>query len=143
MVRSTELRPERRSRPGRSSFQTMARLKTIPPLLAPGRAPLDRGGRGELARDAERRTVHAWRSWYSTKRWRELRLVVLRREGWQCSQTGVMLIGKAPAPNSPVVDHKVPHNGDPALFWDPDNLQAVSKAWHDTVKQAQERRGDF
>ena len=26
------------------------------------------------------------------------------------------------------------------LFWDPANLMTVSKAWHDKVKQAQERR---
>jgi hypothetical protein len=51
----------------------------------------------------------------------------------------VLLVGKFPAPHSPVVDHVIPHRGDPRLFWDEANLQAVSKVYHDSVKQAQER----
>ena len=82
-----------------------------------------------------------WRAWYRTKRWRALRLEVLKRDGWQCRATGVMLIGKYPADNSAVVDHKVPHRGDPELFWNIDNLQAVAKGWHDRDKQSMERRG--
>lgn len=30
-----------------------------------------------------------------------------------------------------VVDHKIPHRGDMALFWDKRNWQALSKACHD------------
>ena len=40
-----------------------------------------------------------------------------------------------------VVDHKVPHKGDPVLFWDVQNWQALCKTCHDQHKQAQERRG--
>lgn len=58
-----------------------------------------------------------------------------------CAKTGVMLIGKAPAPNSPVADHITPHRGDLGLFWDEQNLQAVSKEYHDRVKQRFEKRG--
>jgi len=36
----------------------------------------------------------------------------------------------------------VPHEGDPRLFFALDNLQTVAKAWHDSVKQARERRAD-
>lgn len=79
---------------------------------------------------------------YRTARWRALRLEVLRRDGWTCRQTGVLLIGKHPAPDSPVVDHIVPHRGDEALFWDPANLQAVAKGWHDAEKQRLERKGE-
>ena len=66
-------------------------------------------------------------------------LLILARDGYRCTQTGVMLIGKPPADNSPVVDHITPHRGDEALFWDANNLQSVSKRWHDTVKRGIER----
>lgn len=79
------------------------------------------------------------RSWYKSARWQRLRIEVLARDLYTCQQTGVLLVGKAPAPDSPVVDHKTPHRGDPDLFWDPNNLQAVSKEWHDSEKQRQER----
>jgi 5-methylcytosine-specific restriction protein A len=52
----------------------------------------------------------------------------------------VALTGKHPAPDSPAIDHIIDHNGNASLFWDRDNLQAVSKQWHDTEKQRQERR---
>lgn len=60
----------------------------------------------------------------------------------RCEQTGVTLIGKHPAPDSPVVDHIVPDRGDLALFWDEGNWQIVSKEWHDRVKQSREKRGE-
>lgn len=34
-----------------------------------------------------------------------------------------------------VVDHIKKHNGDPVLFWDPDNLQSLCKHHHDSAKQ--------
>ena len=83
------------------------------------------------------------KNWYNTAAWRKLRLRVLERDGYVCAQTGVVLAGKYPAPNSPVVDHKIPHRGDRALFFDERNLQAVSKAWHDSTKQALEKRGEI
>lgn len=82
-----------------------------------------------------------WRSWYYSRQWQSLRLAVLERDCYTCSQTGEMLIGKHPAPNSPVVDHIEPHHGNPDLFWDMDNLQAVSKAYHDVTKQVIEKSG--
>ena len=80
------------------------------------------------------------RGWYKSARWQALRQQVLVRDLYTCQHTGVMLIGKAPEPNSPVVHHKVPHRGDEQLFWDIDNLELVSKEWHDGEAQAQERR---
>ncbi|MDH6265525.1 5-methylcytosine-specific restriction protein A [Rhizobium sp. SG_E_25_P2] len=80
-----------------------------------------------------------WRGWYKTERWRRLREEVLIRDGYICQQTGVICSGKYPARNSPVADHKEPHRGDEALFWDINNIQTVSKEYHDTVKQKQER----
>lgn len=39
-----------------------------------------------------------------------------------------------------VVDHIVPHRGDPRLFWDEANWQPLCKRHHDRDKQSQERR---
>lgn len=40
-----------------------------------------------------------------------------------------------------VVDHIIPHRGDPKLFWDRNNWQGLCKHDHDAVKQSQERGG--
>ena len=40
-----------------------------------------------------------------------------------------------------VVDHIVPHRGDPALFWDRTNWQGLCKSHHSRDKQAEERGG--
>lgn len=80
-------------------------------------------------------------SWYNTTRWRRLRAEVLKRDGYVCQATGVALVGRHPADNAPVVDHIRPHRGDPDLFWDPRNLRAVAKSWHDREKQSLEKRG--
>lgn len=39
-----------------------------------------------------------------------------------------------------VVDHKIPHRGDQALFWDRSNWQPLCASCHSSVKQAEERR---
>jgi 5-methylcytosine-specific restriction protein A len=40
-----------------------------------------------------------------------------------------------------VVDHKKPHKGDPKLFWDEKNWQALCKPCHDAAKRMQEIHG--
>lgn len=119
----------------------MGKLKNLAPrlsVLAPrlGRAPGD-----EKARLKERDQNVEWRSWYGTERWKKLRRQVWARDHYRCQKTGVLCIGKYPADNSPVADHKIPHRGDPVLFWDPENVETVSKAYHDSEKQKQERAG--
>ena len=102
----------------------------------------------------------------NTARWQKLRLKILRRDAvdisdrphlmplhvlfrdspwlWPvCQKTGVLLTGAKFAPDSPVVDHIIPHRGDMVLFWDEDNLQTVSKAYHDKVKQSLEKSGRY
>lgn len=87
------------------------------------------------------RAVPAWRKWYSLKRWRDLRQIVIIRGNMTCAKTGVILSEIVNDPFSPVVDHIKPHRGDPALFWDIDNLQLVSKQYHDGDKKRVEARG--
>ena len=40
-----------------------------------------------------------------------------------------------------VVDHRIPHKGDAALFWDRDNWQPLCKPHHDREKQRIEKGG--
>ena len=40
-----------------------------------------------------------------------------------------------------VVDHRIPHKGDAALFWNQENWQALCKRCHDAGKQSQDRTG--
>lgn len=83
--------------------------------------------------------VPPWKAWYKLKRWQQLKLQVHLRDAYVCQRTGVLCDGVYPAPNSPVADHIRPHRGDPVLFWDPDNVHTVSKAYHDSEKQKQEQ----
>lgn len=117
----------------------MTALKTVRPRVTSVGSRFASQSHDGPDRDRQRAQSNAWRTWYTTARWRKLRVYVLRRDLYTCQRTGVLLTGKHPAPNSPVVDHKKPHRGDPDLFWDPENLMAVSKAYHDSEKQRQEQ----
>ena len=110
-------------------------LRTLKPRLTPMSARLKSPREIRDKRYSPDATV---RGWYKSARWQALRIEVLTRDLYTCRQTGVLLIGKHPAPNSPVVDHVVPHRGDERLFWDIENLQAVSKAYHDSDKRKME-----
>lgn len=119
----------------------MGRLTNLKPALTTMRPSVAYMPQGEQERNKARATL-PWRQWYNSKRWRDLRQQVLLRDGYQCQRTGVMCIGKSPAPNSPVVNHKRPHHGDPMLFWDIDNLETVTKAVHDGEVQREEKGRD-
>lgn len=115
------------------------RLINAPPRVAPGKPRVMVASGPD--RDKVRRATMPWRKLYNTPRWRALRLQVFARDGYVCQQTGEVLVGKHPAPNSPVADHIVQHHGDEDLFFDIDNIQTVSKAYHDSEKQRLERKG--
>jgi len=117
----------------------MARLTTVRPKVGAGKPRIDNSVADARRHDAVRRAEQDWRRWYKTKAWSLLRDQVLIRDGMTCCQTGVPLVGRGRAPNAPVVDHRRPHRGDRARFFDPGNCQSVSKLWHDSVKQAIER----
>lgn len=118
----------------------MGRLagRSLPSRIGGAKSRLVSERREVSGDDVHRRS----QNWYNTTAWKRLRRIVLSRDFYTCQMTGVALIGKFPAPNSPVVDHKTPHRGDRELFFDVNNLHAVSKEWHDRVKQGQERRGE-
>ena len=118
----------------------MGRLRQLKPTLG-GLEP--RLSRPTMV-DGKRVKVQPGAELYRTARWRKLQKRKVKENaeaGGFCEQTGVRLAGRYPSPSSPVVDHKRPHHGDPDLFWDEDNLQVVSKQFHDGEKQRQEKRG--
>lgn len=120
----------------------MGRLKALPPrvkAIGSRLQPAMTREESEAKRFRDRDAQQPWRQWYYSARWKRLRQEILVRDCYTCQKTGVLLGGKYPAGNSPVVDHVIPHRGDEALFWNPANLMTVSKEYHDRVKQAVER----
>ena len=123
----------------------MGRLTAPPKRLgrAPGRLGYQDRAAAERARDARRAQADNLRRLYATRRWRDpvdgVRARIVLRDGGACRMCGVLLVGPKHAPNSPVVDHIIPHRGCVVLFWDESNLQALCKRCHDTEKQKQER----
>lgn len=77
-----------------------------------------------------------WRAWYRTARWRRLRLKVFARDLFTCQCGCGRLEGNT---SLLVCDHKEPHRGSEALFWNEANLQTLLKSCHDGAKQKQEQ----
>lgn len=108
-------------------------LRTKPRL---GTTPGD-----EKARDKHRRNTQPWRAWYNTAEWQRLRQQCFKRDRYTCQRTGQACIGRGNAPDAPVANHKTPHRGDRALFFDLENLETVTKAVHDSLVQGDEKKG--
>lgn len=119
----------------------MPKIKMIKPLVGTLKPLIGRSPGDEKARYHERDENQPWRAWYYSRRWKELRKAVWVRDAYTCRKTGTLCIGRYPAGDSPVADHIIPHRGDPDLFWDINNVQTVSKEYHDSEKQGQERAG--
>ena len=113
----------------------MPKLTTLKPRLSklPQRLSTPR-----QVRDTRYSPDATVRGWYKSARWQALRQAVLVRDLYTCQHTGVILVGGKSQPNSAVVHHKCPHKGDEQLFWSIDNLEAVSKEWHDSEAQREE-----
>jgi 5-methylcytosine-specific restriction endonuclease McrA len=117
----------------------VAKLTSLRPRLSGLRsriasAPVDR-----VSFDRQR-DQRGWRKWYKTARWQRLRMSILRRDLFTCQWRGC---GRVEADTSLLVaDHRKPHRGDEALFWDADNLWCLCKRCHDSLKQRQERRDE-
>lgn len=116
---------------GRSRLTTLKpKLSALAPRI--GRLPNDER---ERHRERDRNLEH--RKWYKTARWQKLRMSVLVRDLFTCQMVGC---GKIEMTTSQLVaDHKQPHHGDEALFWDDQNLQCLCKPCHDKLKQKEER----
>ena len=73
-----------------------------------------------------------WSAMYASPKWKALRDATLRSEPY-CQFCG------APATE---VHHVRPHNGDPELFYDADNLMSICHSCHvkETQKESEERK---
>ena len=120
----------------------MARLKSAPPRLT---APLPRlaAPKDGAGRSAYRRKNTPGYALYSDRRWRGddkgvggLRWAILVRDHFTCRMCGAVHADT----RGLEADHIVPHKGDPALFWDRDNLWCVCGSCHATVCQSIEAR---
>jgi len=74
----------------------------------------------------------ATRRWYSLDRWERLRDRVLRESAYTCAECGHITLALD-------VDHIRRHNGDPRLFWDRSNLQALC---HSPCHERKTQRGE-
>lgn len=115
----------------------MTKLSSLKPMLG-GLRPIIGRLPGREAYERERRTV-SWRGWYKLGRWKRLRMDVLVRDHFTCQWPGC---GKLEGDTSQLVaDHRKPHRGDEALFWDIRNLWTLCKPHHDGAKQREEAAG--
>lgn len=118
----------------------MAKLGNLKPSLGTMPHRLGTMPNDEKARNRNRSASQPWRAWYKLKRWQQLREAVFHRDLYKCQRTGELCTGKGNEPSAPIANHKVPHNGDPALFWDITNIETVAKHVHDSLVQREERQ---
>lgn len=73
---------------------------------------------------------------YDRRRWKRARALFLAKHPTcrLCAEAGRVS-------GATVVDHRVPHKGDPQLFWDQSNWQALCTPCHDSTKRKAERSG--
>jgi 5-methylcytosine-specific restriction protein A len=92
-------------------------VPSCPALVSGERCP-------DHARQLEQGRPHRHaRRWYNTVRWKRLRVQVLADALHTCARCGQVAAALE-------VDHDVPHRGDPVLFWDRANLQALCASCH-------------
>lgn len=96
-----------------------------PVLVASGRCPAHQPVRSALKqRDRQRRRAgQPGRRWYYSAPWQRLRDHVLRSAAWTCAGCGHVVLELD-------VDHITPHRGNPQVFWNRANLQALCKTCH-------------
>jgi 5-methylcytosine-specific restriction protein A len=72
------------------------------------------------------------------RRWQKGRAVFLKKHPLcvRCTEAGKL----TPAT---IVDHIVPHRGDPVLFWDESNWQPLCKSCHDIKTMTDDRYQNF
>lgn len=106
----------------------------------PSRAPIHRPNRSGA------RTHSA-----PTDSWRDGKTTAGRGYGWRWQQARrrylaenplcVMCRAEGRIEAATVVDHIVPHRGDPEIFWDSSRWQALCKTHHASDKQREEKSG--
>lgn len=117
----------------------MGRLKCMPPLLsAPppllASAPVD-----TATRERERNAFNPLRALYNTTRWKRLRMATFVRDNFTCQMCG-RLEGDT---SKLVADHKRPHRGNLALFWEGELETLCASPCHSKHKQRLEQNAEY
>jgi 5-methylcytosine-specific restriction protein A len=75
------------------------------------------------------------RKWYRTSRWRRLRASAFRRDPLcaKCKSLGLVKVGTD-------ADHRIPHDGDPRLFWELSNVQVLCAKHHSAKTRGEQLR---
>jgi len=111
----------------------MGRLRALGSPLTALRPSIAYLPQGERERDKARAAIE-WRGWYKLAEWARLRLACFKRDRFTCQMCGKV------SGRGMVADHRRPHRGDRALFFDLNNLQTLCKSpCHDSLKQREER----
>ena len=112
-----------------------SRLTALTPKL---QVPKDEASKSRYKREQKGHNLYNSRRWRGSdsKEGRDgLRWQTLLAAGFTCA-----MCGKTEANTSKLVaDHKRPHRGNPALFFDRKNLQALCASCHSSDKQKLER----
>ena len=116
----------------------MPKLTELQPSRLKPLAPRHIASGDRRSSDRLRSKTRPWRGWYKTARWEKLRRAAFLRDRWICQRSGELCLGSGQEPNAPVANHKIPHRGDPALFWSLDNIETVAKRVHDSLIKAEE-----
>lgn len=85
-----------------------------------------------------------YREWYRTSDWHRIRQkrLMLEPECRICVRQRKFDPTFRPDPTwRPIVDHIVPHRGDPTLFFNLENTATLCNHHHNSTKQAIENRG--
>lgn len=85
--------------------------------------------------DARSAAARSYRHLYKTARWKRESRAFLRDH-----PLCVMCPDKSKR-GATIVDHVTPHRGDPDLFWNQDNWQALCRSHHSRSAQQQDIRG--
>jgi len=117
----------------------MGKLKAIGSHLQPLKPIIGYVQHDPPSRDAQRLIYSPWRKWYTTARWRQLRIRIFERDGYTCQRPEC---GRVEGNTSKLVaDHREPHRGDEARFWDENGIWTLCKLCHDGWKQRLEQGG--
>jgi 5-methylcytosine-specific restriction enzyme A len=74
------------------------------------------------------RPNYALRRWYRTPQWKALRAQILRDQAYRCADCGQVILALE-------IDHIARHGGNPRLFWQRANLQALCRSCHQRKTQ--------
>jgi 5-methylcytosine-specific restriction protein A len=79
--------------------------------------------------------AQAYRAWYGTQRWKDIRASQLAAQPWcaYCLDAGHRVAAVA-------CDHRERHGGDPVRFWS-GPFQSLCRAHHDSSKKREEHKG--